>query len=111
MLETEQKGEKEDSFALMMKTPKETSVLIAVQKPTAIWDIKMEDAPQLVVQDLKTTCSKKIKHQHRAHYNNQILHIACHLPHERLQAMSAISNHDFNTKPYVKATRYDKTSR
>ena len=34
-------------------------VLIAFQKPTVIWDIKMEDAPQLAVQDLKTTCSKK----------------------------------------------------
>ena len=56
---------KEDSFALMMKTAKETSVFIAFQKPTAIWDIKMEDAPQLAVQDLKTTCSKKKKkHQH-----------------------------------------------
>ena len=52
--------EKEDSFALMMKSPKETSVLIAFEKPTAIWDIKMEDVPQLAVQDLKTTCSKKI---------------------------------------------------
>ena len=30
----------------MMKTPKETSVLIAFQKPTAIWDLKMEDIPQ-----------------------------------------------------------------
>ena len=43
----------------MMKTPKETSVLIAFEKPTATWDIKMEDVPQLAVQDLKTTCSKK----------------------------------------------------
>ena len=50
---------KEDSFALMMKTPKETSVLIAFQKPTAIWDIKTEAVPHLAVQDLKTTCSKK----------------------------------------------------
>ena len=64
----------------MMKTPKETSctVLIAFQKPTAIWDV-----PQLAVQDLKTTCSKKIKHRHSAHCNNRILHIACHLQHER----------------------------
>ena len=61
MLETGQKDEKDDSFTLMMKTPKETSVLIAFQNPTAIWDIKMEDAPQLAVQDLKTTCSNKIK--------------------------------------------------
>jgi len=68
---------------LMMKSPKETSVLIAFQKPTAIWDIKMEDVPQLAVQDLKTTCSKKYNHQHSAHCNNRILHIACHLPHER----------------------------
>ena len=59
-----------------MKTPNETSVLIAFHKPTAIWDIKMEDVPQLAVQDLKTTCSKKIKHQHSAHCNNRILHIA-----------------------------------
>ena len=43
----------------MMKTPKETSVLIAFEKSTAIWDIKMEDVPQLAVQDLKTTGSKK----------------------------------------------------
>ena len=57
--ETEQKDKTEDSFALMMETPKETSVLIAFQKHTAIWDIKMEDVPQLAVQDLKTTCSEK----------------------------------------------------
>ena len=84
LLETGQKDEKEDSFALMMKTPKESSVLIAFQKPTAIWDTKMEDVPQLAVQlqDLKTTCSKKVEHQHSTHCNNQIRHIACHLPHE-----------------------------
>ena len=40
-----------------MKTQKETSVLIAFEKPAAIWDIKMEDVPQLAVQDFKT-CSK-----------------------------------------------------
>ena len=45
----------------MMKTPKETSVLIAFQKAAAIWDIKMEEVPQLAVQDLKTTCSEKKK--------------------------------------------------
>ena len=66
----------------MMKTPKETYVVIAFEKPTAIWDLKMEDIPQLAVQDLKTTYSKKIK-QHSAHCNNRILHIACHLQHER----------------------------
>ena len=64
----------------MMTTPKETSVFIIFQKPTAIWDLNMEDVPQLALQDLKTTCSKKIKHQH---CNNRILHIACHLQHER----------------------------
>jgi len=67
----------------MMKTPKETSVLIVFQKPIAIRDVKMEDVPQLAVQDLKTICSKKIKHQHSTHRNSRILHIACHLPHER----------------------------
>ena len=45
----------------MMKTPKETSVLIAFQKPTAIWDLKMEDVPQLAVQDLKTTYPEENK--------------------------------------------------
>ena len=95
-----------------MKTPKETSVLIAFQKPIAILDIKMEDVPQLAVQDLKTTCSKKIKHQHSAHCNNRILHTACVIYHMNgTQVMSAISNHDFSTKPYVKAPRYDKTFR
>ena len=94
-----------------MKTQKETSVLIAFEKTTAIWDIKMEDIPQLAVQDLKTTCSKKIKHQHSAHCNSRILHIACHLPHERHTSDVCHLNHDFNTKPYVKAPRYDKTSR
>ena len=44
----------------MMKTPKETYVLIAFEKSTAIWDIKMEGVLQLAVQDLKT-CSKKNK--------------------------------------------------
>ena len=96
----------------MMKTPKETSVLIAFEKPTAIWDIKMEDIPQLAVQDLKTTCSKKIKHQHSTHIATieyYILHVIHHL--NGTQVMAAISNHDFNTKPYVKAPWYDKTSR
>ena len=64
-----------------MKTPKETSVLIAFEKP--ILPPGMGDVPQLTVQDLKTTCSKKIKHHHSAHCNNRILHIACHLQHER----------------------------
>ena len=46
------------------------TVLIAFQKPTAIWDIKMEDVPQLAVQDLKTTCSKKIKQQRTLQQSN-----------------------------------------
>ena len=29
--------------------------LIVFEKPTATWDVKMEDVPQLAVQDLKTT--------------------------------------------------------
>ena len=37
------------------------------------------------------------------------LHVIWHM--NGTQMMSAISNHDFNTKPYVKAPRYDKTSR
>ena len=94
----------------MMKSPKETSVLIAFQKPTAIWDIKMEDVPQLAVQDLKTTCSKKYNiTSHIATVEYYILHVIYHM--NCTQVMSAISNHDFNTKPYVKAPRYDKTFR
>ena len=112
MPETEQKDERGDSFASMMKTPKETSVpLIAFEKPTAIWDIKMEDVSQLAVQDLKTTCSKKlnINTAHTATIEYYILHVIYHM--NGTQVMSAISNHDFSTKPYVKAPRYDKTSR
>ena len=95
-----------------MKTPKETSVLVAVENPTAIWDIKMEDVPQLAVQDIKTTCSKKIKHHNTAHIATieyYILHVIYHM--NGTQVMFAISNPDFNTKPYVKDPRYDKTSR
>ena len=95
----------------MMKTPKETSVLIAFQKPTAIWDIKMEDVPQLAVQDLKKTWSKKlnINTVHIATIKCYISYVIYHM--NSTQVMSAISNHDFNTKPYVKDPRYDKTFR
>ena len=86
-----------------MKTPKGTSVLIAFQKPTAIWDIKMEDVPQLAVQDLKTTTA------HIATIEYYTLHVIYHM--NGTQVTSAISNHGFNTKPYVKAPRYDKTFR
>jgi len=50
---------------------------------------KMEDVPQMAVQDLKTTCSKQQQqqqqqnHQHSTHCNNRISHTACHLPHKR----------------------------
>ena len=98
----------------MMKTPKETSVLIAFQIPTAIWDIKMENVPQLAVQDLKTTClkkerKKKINTVHIATIEYYILHVIHHM--NGSQVMSAISNHHFSTKPYVKVPWYDKTSR
>ena len=55
----------------MMKTPKETAVLIAFQKPTAIWDLKMDDVPQLAVQDLKTTCLKKKSRTSAQHTSQQ----------------------------------------
>ena len=38
-----------------------------------------------------------------------ILHVIYHM--NVTQVMSASSNHDFNTKPYVKDPRYDKTFR
>ena len=74
----------------MIKTPKETSVFIAFEKPTAIWDIKMEDVQQLAVQDLKTHT-----HQHIATIKYYILHVIYHM--NSTQVMSAISNHGFNT--------------
>ena len=93
-----------------MKTPKETSVLIAFQNPTAIWDIKMEDVPQLAVQDIKTSSKKlNIITAHIATIEYYILHVIYHM--NGTQVMFAISNPDFNTKPYVKDPRYDKTSR
>ena len=69
----------------------------------------MEDIPQLAVQDLKTTCSKKkiINTAHIATIVYYILHVIYNM--NGTQVMSAISNHDFNTKPYVKDPRYDKT--
>ena len=65
----------------MMKTPKETFVLTAFQKPTAIWDIKLEDVPQLAVQDLKTTGLKKynINTAHIATIEYYILHVIYHM--------------------------------
>ena len=96
----------------MMKTPKQTYVLIAFIKSTAIWDIKMEGVLQLAVQDLKTTCSKKHPKKNTAHIATieyYTLHVIYNMNYT--QAMSAISNHDFSTKPHVKAPRYDKTFR
>ena len=71
----------------------------------------MEEVPQLAVQDLKTTCSKKlnINTAHIATIEYYILHVIYHK--NGTQVMSAISNHDFNTRPYVKEPRYDKTFR
>ena len=73
----------------------------------------MEDVPQLAIQDLKTTCSKKknnnINTAHIATIEYYILHVIYNM--NGTQVMSAISNHDFNTRPYVKAPRYDKTFR
>ena len=70
----------------------------------------MEDVPQLAVQDLKTTCSKKyINTSHIATIEYYILHVIYNM--NGTQVMSAITNHAFSTKPYVKAPRYDKTFR
>ena len=58
------------------------TVLIAFQKPTAIWDLKMEKVPQLAVQDLKTTRSKKKKNINTAHVATieyHILHVIYHM--------------------------------
>ena len=89
LLETRQKEEKEDSFALMMKTPKDTSVVVAkptkVAKPTAIWDIKKWRTFHnwLYKTSKQHIWKTKTKHEHSTHCNNRIPHIACHLPHKR----------------------------
>ena len=52
---------------------------------------------------------RNINTAHVATIEYYILHVIYHM--NGTQVMSAISDHDFNTKPYVKALRYDKTSR
>ena len=99
----------------MMKTPKETSVLIAFQKAAAIWDIKMEEVPQLAVQDLKTTCSEKEEEKKTQNIPTQSTlqqsNIVCHVPHERHTSDVCHLKPWYWTKPCVKAPWYDKTSR
>ena len=101
-------------LVLMMKTSKETSILIAFEKPTAIWDTKMDDIPQLAVKTSKQHVQKQIyiyniNTAQIATIEYYTLHVIYHM--NGTQVMSAVSNHDFSTKPYVKAPRYDKTSR
>ena len=62
----------------------------------------MEDVPQLAVQDLKTTSLKKVEHQHSTHRNNRILHIACHLPHERHTIFNTLNNWGHKTSTQSK---------
>ena len=52
---------------------------------------------------------KKKKTEHIATIEYYILHVIYNM--NGTQVMAAISNHDFNTEPYVKAPRHDKTSR
>ena len=66
-----------------MKTPKETSVLIAFQKLIAIWDIQTGGRSTIRRTRPQNNMFEKVEHQHSTHCNNRILHIACHLPHER----------------------------
>ena len=66
-----------------MKTPKETSVLIAFQKLIAIWDIQNGGRSTIGRTRRQNNMFEKVEHQHSTHRNNRILHIACHLPHER----------------------------
>ena len=96
----------------MMKTPKETSVLITFQKPTAIWDMKNGGRSTIGrTRPPNNMFEKKynINTAHMATIEYYTLHVIYHI--NGTQVMSAISNHDFDTKPYVKAPRYDKTSR
>ena len=89
----------------MMKTPKETSVVIAFEKPTATWDVNW-----LYKTSKQHVCKKlNINTAHIATIKYYILHVIYHM--NGTQVMSAISNHDFNTRPYVKDPRYDKTFR
>ena len=93
----------------MMKTPKETSVLIAFQKPTAIWDIKMEDVWLYKTSKQHVRKKYNINTAHIATIEYYTLHVIYHM--NGTHVMSAISDHVFNTKPYVKDPPYDKTFR
>ena len=55
------KGWKRGFLLLMMKTPKETSVLTASQKPTAIWDIKWRTFHNWLYKTSKQHVRKKKK--------------------------------------------------
>ena len=59
----------------------------------------------------KTSEQHVLKSRTSTQHTLQQSNTTCHLPHEWHTMMYAISNHDFNTKPYVKSPRYDKTSR
>ena len=92
------------------KTPKETSVLIAFQKPTAVWDIKKwRTFHNWLYKTSKHVRKNNTNTAHIATIEYYTLHVIYHM--KGTQVTSAISNHDFNTKPYVKDPRYDKTFR
>ena len=96
---------KKKRIMLMIKTPKEASVLIAFQKPTAIWDIKWRTFHNWPYKTQNNMFEKSRSTQYTSQQSNttHILHVIYHM--DSTQRMSAISNHDFNTKPYVKAPR------
>ena len=70
----------------MMKTQKETSVLIAFPKKNYCY-LGHENGGRSAIGRTRPQNNmfekKKKKHQRSAHCNSRILHITCHLPHER----------------------------
>ena len=110
LLETGQKDEKEDSFTLMMKTPKANIRSYCISITYCHLGHKNGGRSTIGCTRPQNNMFEKNKTstQHTLQQSNTI-HVIYHM--NGTQVTSAISNHDFNTKPYVKDLRYDKTSR
>ena len=108
MLETGQKDEKEDSFALMIKTPKETYVLIAFQKSTAIWDIKMGDVPlycrECMYVFFRLECVGKVSGCHAEQTHTSTPTTTTFRPRKRKSTTLRVSDHTTNAFPSLYST-------
>ena len=77
------KGWKRGFLLLMMKTPKETYIFYCISKTNCHLGYKNGGRSTIGRTRRQNNMFEKVEHQHSTHRNNRILHIACHLPHER----------------------------